>query len=728
MLMRGKHVLVANKPVEKIGKRTAFIVAVLLAFVLTVQPLGMAAYAGDDQDQQAATEETAATDNQTNGDTPSNDVADSEGTTEEATAANQEASADAQTASLEENNDYGIMPMGLLDGRSILDGTATINNAQVAYAYFTDETDAQNAQFVQVQNGDDIHIDCFATLGYIEDWSIHEAHDGYIVFFVKPNDSYLLTGLNADGSGDLYSLNGSLGELSDYPGIQQLVNKAKAEGYIAAFGYSRVSGNGADNDVDANFLVDGYKPALSMSATADKQQNVVPGDTLTFSVTVSPATQTDDNRPLTIEGVTLDSLTINGSSYTLDNVVRNSDGSITGTVQYVATEGDCNSGSVTLNAQVSVDYAYSFRGDVDNIVSRAKVTTSGQTTCTIAAKQGAMYSYSNTNLPTEVMATLPSDSATYYPGSSVTVLAPTVSRVDVESQNGYYTFNGWTVGGNPVQAGDTVQMTNNALYVVGSWIFTEYSDLSDQSLVTVTAPKDTTYNGSSQTLKPTVETPDGSLQENVDYTLSWSDAVNAGPVTVTVTGTGNYRGSQQVSYEINPAELTAIIADQSKIYDGTTALAEDPEVNLSGVIGNDDVTATIAAENVSFAQEGAHTHLPLQANPEDVVLDGAQSGNYVVTGIDGYGTITRDESGSAGQIGNEGDSSTDTNNNANSNAGNNASDAENNSTANDEESEGLAQTGDSAMLGIVALIALLAAAGVAFAAYKNRRPRGRHMR
>lgn len=44
------------------------------------------------------------------------------------------------------------MPMGILDGRSILDGTATINNVQVAYAYFTGEDDSQNAEFVQVQN------------------------------------------------------------------------------------------------------------------------------------------------------------------------------------------------------------------------------------------------------------------------------------------------------------------------------------------------------------------------------------------------------------------------------------------------------------------------------------------------------------------------------------------------------------------------------------------------
>lgn len=42
------------------------------------------------------------------------------------------------------------MPMGILDGRNILDGTATINNAQVAYAYFTGEDDSQNAEFVQV--------------------------------------------------------------------------------------------------------------------------------------------------------------------------------------------------------------------------------------------------------------------------------------------------------------------------------------------------------------------------------------------------------------------------------------------------------------------------------------------------------------------------------------------------------------------------------------------------
>ena len=62
-----------------------------------------------------------------------------------------------------------------------------------------------------------------------------------------------------------------------------------------------------------------------------------------------------------------------------------------------------------------------------------------------------------------------------------------------------------------------------------------------------------TYNGSEQ--KPTVSVADGSnLAEGTDYTVTYPEAsTNAGSYKVTVTGQGNYTGTVELSYKINPA-------------------------------------------------------------------------------------------------------------------------------------------------------------------------------
>lgn len=69
-------------------------------------------------------------------------------------------------------------------------------------------------------------------------------------------------------------------------------------------------------------------------------------------------------------------------------------------------------------------------------------------------------------------------------------------------------------------------------------------------------PTEFTYNGSEQ--KPTVSVAEGSnLAEGTDYTVTYPEAsTNAGSYTVTVNGQGNYTGSVELSYKINPAVYT----------------------------------------------------------------------------------------------------------------------------------------------------------------------------
>ena len=80
-----------------------------------------------------------------------------------------------------------------------------------------------------------------------------------------------------------------------------------------------------------------------------------------------------------------------------------------------------------------------------------------------------------------------------------------------------------------------------------------------------------TYNGSSQ--KPAVTVKDGGkkLTENKDYTLSFSDTVNAGTVTITITGMGNYNESTTKTYVINKkaiSESDVVLDNNTLAYNG----------------------------------------------------------------------------------------------------------------------------------------------------------------
>ena len=85
------------------------------------------------------------------------------------------------------------------------------------------------------------------------------------------------------------------------------------------------------------------------------------------------------------------------------------------------------------------------------------------------------------------------------------------------------------------------------------------------------APEDVLYNGKDQAEKPKVTDKAGKeLREGVDYTLSYTEDVkNAGDVTVTVTGKGNYQGTEDVSYKIKKRTITLTSESAKKTYNGS---------------------------------------------------------------------------------------------------------------------------------------------------------------
>ena len=121
----------------------------------------------------------------------------------------------------------------------------------------------------------------------------------------------------------------------------------------------------------------------------------------------------------------------------------------------------------------------------------------------------------------------------------------------------------------------------------------------DVSNATIGALSNQTYNGSAFKLKPTVTMTVGgvskTLVENTDYTLSWNSSsdgtscIKVGTITVTVTGIGNYKGTNATrTYKINNASFTVSESDQSYVYNGS---AQGAAISVSGLKGGQ--TATI---------------------------------------------------------------------------------------------------------------------------------------
>ena len=256
-------------------------------------------------------------------------------------------------------------------------------------------------------------------------------------------------------------------------------------------------------------------------------------------------------------------------------------------------------------------------GFVDGEVSEIKATGSvtnvsqGKVTNTITFKPEANYKADNYTIAknegklsiiandTEVTVTIKgnTDTATY-DGNSHSVSGYTVESISNELyENTNIGFTG-TAKAEGIAAGtyhmnlskNQFSNTNTNFANVKFSVTDGYLTINPKSInpedektgIKVTKPNDTMYNGEEQKNKPTVEdTKTGAtLVENVDYELSYTAAVNAGTVTVTITGKGNYTGTANTSYEITKRSVTLTSGSASKVYD-KKALTKN-EVTVSG--------------------------------------------------------------------------------------------------------------------------------------------------
>ena len=163
------------------------------------------------------------------------------------------------------------------------------------------------------------------------------------------------------------------------------------------------------------------------------------------------------------------------------------------------------------------------------------------------------------------------------------------------------------------------------------------------ALTTPAADEAALFLGDKQLTEPVAVAEDGGFTIQYD-TSDKGITPGAAPQTLTVKygGSDNLTtGERTTTITLLPRPLTAAITGTTtKVYDGTTNAPEDLSITLSGVVGEDDVTAT-----ATFAYDGKDVG-DQTITASNITLDGADQGNYKLssTTATANGSIT--ESGS----------------------------------------------------------------------------------
>lgn len=146
---------------------------------------------------------------------------------------------------------------------------------------------------------------------------------------------------------------------------------------------------------------------------------------------------------------------------------------------------------------------------------------------------------------------------------------------------------------------DNEDVTNKVVVKTtpGQLTITKKSIVPDDSNgIVVDGPKGSKYDGEKHENEPVVTDTktDKTLVKDTDYTLTYSeDVINVGTVTVTITGTGNYEGTVDTSYEITPRKVIMTSADGSKVYDGSALTKNKVTESEDGFVKDDGATYNV---------------------------------------------------------------------------------------------------------------------------------------
>ena len=198
--------------------------------------------------------------------------------------------------------------------------------------------------------------------------------------------------------------------------------------------------------------------------------------------------------------------------------------------------------------------------------------------------------------------------------------APFALDVDTHGSDGAVTFESSDTDVIAVDDAGVVTIVNAGSAVISVKLARGSNYVAAQTAVTVTVqsktlttgdvtrPANVTFDGQPHQWQPVVTDGEKTLAENVDYTVSYDkdDFTNVtGPITVTVTGMGNYTGAVARSYKVTPKTiLDGDVQVDSRVLT-YTGKAQTPQVTVTGLVRDKDYT--VAYENNVNAGTGKLT-------------------------------------------------------------------------------------------------------------------------
>ena len=321
-------------------------------------------------------------------------------------------------------------------------------------------------------------------------------------------------------------------------------------------------------------------------------------------------------------------VTYNGQAQQLDNAKATVEGSIL-TYEYKDEAGNVvdnptNVGTYTVTVKATKDNYKEVSASAKLVIVPATLTVT---------TPGGNKVYDGNALTAE-------GSITGFVNNETAAFTTTGSQTNVGSSTNTYSIN-WN--GTAKESNYTISEKLGTLTIVPQSIDpndpTQPTDPADPTTdpnqpvynnAQVNNPENVVYNAQSQQQPIEVTDSEGNIIDPSNYTVDYTEAVNAGTVTVTITGQGNYAGSVTRTYQITPAPVTITVNDATKV-----AGAADPaftgQVTEGQIYNNELGDITFTRTNGDQAT-GTYADV-LTANY-------AANGNYAVTVVPGTFTIT----------------------------------------------------------------------------------------
>ncbi len=513
-----------------------------------------------------------------------------------------------------------------------------IENADVVYFAYHSEKDTDGItgdSFTRAQATNSIKgFNYKVEVSEETDWA-----DGYVLFFIKPNNRYLLTDIGASGNGDFYSLQDpaeTFGNIATYPGLSNVVEAARKLGYIGVFGWSRKAGSQQEYEVSTS--IKGQSPTLTVTAASDKTTGVKPGDTLTFTVTLAPKKPVTQ-KEVKVSNVKVNTATVNGESVTVSNLTPKADGTYVGTVSYKVSQDAYNKGTVTFAVNASTTYSVKTSMQAGSSVTTTTTITKGASCeCQVASKSVITYKFVDADgneVPDAVNAYLPSDDVTHYEGDTVYPASPKQQTVKVA--DGTWTFVKWD------KQSDT--MTKSGVTFTGTWKYA--ADKASDHITLTGKDVSETYDGKSHAAGIATANDDNGHTVKVEYQKadgSWTEdpadiaataVADSTTVNVRASVPGTYDGYVTATEKLTVTKRSVVLTSASaeKTYNGK-ALTNN-KVTVSG-------DGFVSGQGATYSVTGSQTEVGESKNIFTYTLNaGTDANNYDVKTVLGTLKVTK---------------------------------------------------------------------------------------